>query len=132
MDSKITALEQVSNCIKEEQNFVLQGGAGSGKTLTIAGKVKFLVEKKGVSPDDILLLSFTRKAAEEMHHMNSKEKEKEKDSVEQMKNALEQQIEKHRENHQKQLATLQANAAKLLEKFSDSLEKTLGSTEEDK
>ncbi|HXK71087.1 MAG: DivIVA domain-containing protein [Clostridia bacterium] len=32
----------------------------------------------------------------------------------------------------KQLATLQANAAKLLEKFSDSLEKTLGSTEEDK
>ncbi len=32
MDSKLTALEQVFNCIKEEQNFVLQGGAGSGKT----------------------------------------------------------------------------------------------------
>ena len=32
MDSKITALEQVFNCIREEQNFVLQGGAGSGKT----------------------------------------------------------------------------------------------------
>jgi DNA helicase-2/ATP-dependent DNA helicase PcrA len=32
MDSKITALEQVFNCIKEGRNFVLQGGAGSGKT----------------------------------------------------------------------------------------------------
>eukprot|EP01090_Pellita_catalonica_P011365 TRINITY_DN2298_c0_g1_i4.p1 TRINITY_DN2298_c0_g1~~TRINITY_DN2298_c0_g1_i4.p1 ORF type:complete len:656 (-),score=103.03 TRINITY_DN2298_c0_g1_i4:331-2298(-) len=32
MDSKITALEQVFHCIKEGQNFVLQGGAGSGKT----------------------------------------------------------------------------------------------------
>lgn len=46
------------------------------------------------------------KAAEEMHQVTSKEKQKEKDSVEQMKNALEQQIEKHRENHQKQLSTL--------------------------
>ena len=49
------------------------------------------------------------KAAEEMHQVTSKEKEMEKDSVEQMKNALEQQIEKHRENHQKQLASLRNN-----------------------
>lgn len=32
MDSKLTALEQVYSCIEENQNFVLQGGAGSGKT----------------------------------------------------------------------------------------------------
>lgn len=32
MDSKLTALEQVFSYIKENQNFVLQGGAGSGKT----------------------------------------------------------------------------------------------------
>jgi len=32
MDSKVTALEQVYSCIKNNQNFVLQGGAGSGKT----------------------------------------------------------------------------------------------------
>jgi DNA helicase-2/ATP-dependent DNA helicase PcrA len=32
MVSKLTVLEQVFSCIKENQNFVLQGGAGSGKT----------------------------------------------------------------------------------------------------
>lgn len=36
MDSKkITALSQVSDCIKSNQNFILQGGAGSGKTETL-------------------------------------------------------------------------------------------------
>lgn len=42
-------------------------GAGSGKTLTISAKVKYLVDVKGISPEDILLISFTRKAADEMH-----------------------------------------------------------------
>lgn len=32
MDSKIIALDQVFKCINEGENFVLQGGAGSGKT----------------------------------------------------------------------------------------------------
>ena len=41
-------------------------GAGSGKTLTIAGKVKYLCQEKGVSPEDILLIAFTHKSAEEM------------------------------------------------------------------
>ncbi|SFH58236.1 DNA helicase-4 [Pseudobutyrivibrio sp. OR37] len=42
-------------------------GAGSGKTLTISAKVKYLVDVKGVAPEDILLISFTKKAADEMH-----------------------------------------------------------------
>lgn len=42
-------------------------GAGSGKTLTISAKVKYLVDVKGIAPEDILLISFTRKAADEMH-----------------------------------------------------------------
>ena len=51
--------------VDEDNNLVL-AGAGSGKTLTIAGKVKYLVETKNINPDEILLISFTRKAAEEM------------------------------------------------------------------
>lgn len=49
----------------EDRNLVI-AGAGSGKTLTISGKVKYLCSEKGISPEDILLISFTKKAAEEM------------------------------------------------------------------
>ena len=49
----------------EDYNLVL-AGAGSGKTLTISGKVKYLCEAKGVNPEDILLIAFTRKASDEM------------------------------------------------------------------
>jgi DNA helicase-2/ATP-dependent DNA helicase PcrA len=40
-------------------------GAGTGKTATLAGRVARLVER-GVRPDRILLLTFTRRAAREM------------------------------------------------------------------
>ena len=49
----------------EDRNLVL-AGAGSGKTLTISGKVKYLCSEKSINPEDILLVSFTKKAAEEM------------------------------------------------------------------
>ena len=41
-------------------------GAGSGKTLTISGKVKYLIESKKAKPDEILLISFTDKTVKEM------------------------------------------------------------------
>ena len=53
--------------VDESPRQLVVAGAGSGKTLTISAKVKYLVDVKGVSPEDILLISFTRKAADEMH-----------------------------------------------------------------
>lgn len=41
-------------------------GAGAGKTTTVAAKVKYLVEKKQIDPSQILVVSFTNKAVEEL------------------------------------------------------------------
>lgn len=53
-------------CIADEVAMLVVAGAGSGKTSTIQKKAEFLVRVMNVAPDDILLLSFTNKAADEM------------------------------------------------------------------
>ena len=37
-------------------------GAGSGKSLTIIGKIKYLIERKNIKQNDILCISFTNEA----------------------------------------------------------------------
>ncbi|MBI6115964.1 UvrD-helicase domain-containing protein [Salegentibacter maritimus] len=59
--------QQRSAIIKNEDNNIVVAGAGSGKTTTIAGKVKYLIEKCNYKEDEILLISFTSKSAAEMH-----------------------------------------------------------------
>lgn len=66
IDGKSLDMQQRTAVITDDTNNLILAGAGSGKTLTIAAKVKYLVEKKNVKPEDILLISFTNKAAEEM------------------------------------------------------------------
>jgi len=58
--------QQRKAIIIDEDNNLVIAGAGSGKTMTIAGKVKYLIEQKNIIPDDILLITFTSKAREEM------------------------------------------------------------------
>ena len=59
--------QQRQAIITDEYSNLIIAGAGSGKTLTILGKVKYLVEKRNIDSSKILLLSFTRKTVEELN-----------------------------------------------------------------
>lgn len=45
--------------VDESESLLVVAGAGSGKTLTIIGKIKYLIERKGIDTSDILCISFT-------------------------------------------------------------------------
>ena len=58
--------QQRDSIIKLEDNCLVIASAGSGKTSTILGKAKYLVEKRLIDPSKILLLTYTKKAANEL------------------------------------------------------------------
>lgn len=64
--------QQRTALITDEYSNLIIAGAGSGKTLTILAKVQYLIEQKNISPEDILLLSFTKKTVEELNERLSK------------------------------------------------------------
>jgi DNA helicase-2/ATP-dependent DNA helicase PcrA len=59
--------EQLSVVREGDGACLVLAGAGSGKTRTLVYRVLFLLEK-GISPENILLMTFTNKAASEMLH----------------------------------------------------------------
>lgn len=58
--------QQRRSIVSEEDNCLVVSSAGSGKTSSIVGKVKYLTEVKGIAPHKILLISYTNKAAAEL------------------------------------------------------------------
>ena len=58
--------EQRRAVIVDDDYCLLVAGAGAGKTTTMAAKVKYLVEKKHVAPEEIIVVSYTKKAIEEL------------------------------------------------------------------
>ena len=48
--------------LDNSKELLVVAGAGSGKTLTIIAKVKYLIEKKNIKESEILCLSFTNEA----------------------------------------------------------------------
>ena len=67
VDPNIRLDEEQRRVVLSDEDYTLViAGAGAGKTTTVAAKVKYLVEKKGIRPDQILVISFTNKAVGEL------------------------------------------------------------------
>ncbi len=58
--------EQCKAILADEKYSLIIAGAGTGKTTTMVSKVKYLVDKKNADPNKILVMSYTRKATEEI------------------------------------------------------------------
>lgn len=58
--------QQRRSIVSEGDNCLVVSSAGSGKTSSIVGKVKYLTEIKKINPQNILLISYTNKAAAEL------------------------------------------------------------------
>ena len=58
--------QQRRSIVSEEDNCLVVSSAGSGKTSSIVGKVKYLTDIRKVDPERILLISYTNKAAAEL------------------------------------------------------------------
>lgn len=52
--------------LTDEDYCLVIAGAGAGKTTTVAAKVKYLVDKQGIDPSQILVISYTNKAVGEL------------------------------------------------------------------
>ena len=58
--------QQREAVVSLEDNVLVISSAGSGKTMTTVGKVRYLIDKQHVPANKILLITFTRKAAQSL------------------------------------------------------------------
>lgn len=65
--------QQMACIVKDAHNHLVIAGAGTGKTTTVVGKIKFLLKSGNYKPEDILVLSFTNASASEMSQRINKE-----------------------------------------------------------
>ncbi|SFW39125.1 DNA helicase-4 [Prevotellaceae bacterium HUN156] len=74
VDPKIKLDEEQRRVVLSDEDYTLViAGAGAGKTTTVSAKVKYLVEKKGILPEQILVISFTNKAVGELRDKINKD-----------------------------------------------------------
>ncbi len=58
--------QQKSAILNASKYSLIVAGAGSGKTLTMIGKIKYLLEIKKISPENILCISFTNESTKSL------------------------------------------------------------------
>ena len=74
VDPKILLDEEQRRVVLSDEDYTLViAGAGAGKTTTVSAKVRYLTEKKGVAPEEILVISFTNKAVGELREKINKD-----------------------------------------------------------
>jgi DNA helicase-4 len=61
----LTSAQQLA-CVRNEDNNLVLAGAGTGKTSTMIGRTGYLLASELAESDQILLLAFAKKAAEEL------------------------------------------------------------------
>lgn len=60
--------EQIKAILADEDYSLIIAGAGTGKTTTMASKVKYLVDIKKIPPSKIAVMSYTKKATKELEN----------------------------------------------------------------
>ena len=61
--------DQINAVINDDPAVLILTGAGTGKTTTMVAKVKYLVDIKHVDPSKIVVVSYTRRAVEELRNL---------------------------------------------------------------
>lgn len=65
--------QQIDIINDDSDSLLVIAGAGSGKTLTIVGKIKYLLLEKKIKPDEILCISFTNASTNSLKEKIKKE-----------------------------------------------------------
>ena len=68
MEAKLNQLndKQLEAVVSESKRLLVLAGAGSGKTKTLLEKLSYLMNIKRVKPANILVITFTKNATNEM------------------------------------------------------------------
>lgn len=66
VNSKPLDTQQKIACVLDSKNVQIIAGAGTGKTFTLIAKIKYLIAKKHVRPEDILCLSFSNTSVRDL------------------------------------------------------------------
>ena len=66
IEQKALDNQQIEAILKDEYNNLVIAGAGCGKTITILGKILYILEKELCTSDEILVISFTNATTDEL------------------------------------------------------------------
>ena len=66
IDGKSLDNDQIKAVLTDDDVTQIVAGAGTGKTMTIQAKIKYLIEKQNISPSDILCISYSNSACDDL------------------------------------------------------------------